>query len=256
MKHHETLGVSPGATEDEIKKAYRKLAMKHHPDRGGDAEKFKEIQHAYEQLTNPEVQEDHQFPFENMFQTSMSSRPPKQYEYTINISLADAYKGTTKTFVITRPPKCPMCGGHGNIEHQIRMGPFTQNMHQMCPTCFGRGNLEGPQDKVTIVFEIAPGTMHGSRVVRGDITFVMNVLPHPVFKRRGPMLLYWETELTFEESVLGKVITCPHFDGDLCINTLKWGVIDPRREYEHLDVITKFNIRYPDPSVRFSLVVQ
>lgn len=48
--YYKILGVSPTATEDEIKKAYRSLAMKHHPDRGGDQAKFKNISAAYETL--------------------------------------------------------------------------------------------------------------------------------------------------------------------------------------------------------------
>lgn len=52
---YETLGVSKTATADEIKSAYRKLAMKYHPDRdGGDAEKFKNINVAYETLSDPQ----------------------------------------------------------------------------------------------------------------------------------------------------------------------------------------------------------
>lgn len=47
MTHYETLGVPETASQDEIKRAYRKLAMQHHPDKGGDTNKFQEIQNAY-----------------------------------------------------------------------------------------------------------------------------------------------------------------------------------------------------------------
>src|SRR5918999_2367491 len=51
---YDTLGVSKGASADEIKKAYRKLAREHHPDQGGDETRFKEIQGAYDVLSDPE----------------------------------------------------------------------------------------------------------------------------------------------------------------------------------------------------------
>ena len=50
--YYEILGVSKSAGVDEIKKAYRKLALQHHPDKGGDAEKFKEISEAYAVLSD------------------------------------------------------------------------------------------------------------------------------------------------------------------------------------------------------------
>src|SRR5664279_3478629 len=52
--YYDTLGVSKGATADEVKKAYRKLAMEHHPDKhGGDDAKFKELGEAYDVLKDP-----------------------------------------------------------------------------------------------------------------------------------------------------------------------------------------------------------
>ena len=59
---YETLGVPKGASEEEIKKAYRKLASQHHPDKGGNTAKFQEIQSAYETLTDPQKRAEHDNP--------------------------------------------------------------------------------------------------------------------------------------------------------------------------------------------------
>jgi DnaJ-class molecular chaperone len=54
MDYYSTLGLQRGASDADIKKAYRSMAMKHHPDRGGDEKKFKEISQAYEFLSDPQ----------------------------------------------------------------------------------------------------------------------------------------------------------------------------------------------------------
>jgi DnaJ-class molecular chaperone len=54
MDHYAVLGVAKNATPEEIKKAYRKLASQHHPDKGGDTNKFQEIQTAYDTLSDPQ----------------------------------------------------------------------------------------------------------------------------------------------------------------------------------------------------------
>lgn len=54
MNHYETLGVARDASQDDIKRAYRKLASQHHPDRGGDTKRFQEIQAAYDVIGDPE----------------------------------------------------------------------------------------------------------------------------------------------------------------------------------------------------------
>ena len=56
-KYYDLIGVPKTATEQEIKKAYRKKALKEHPDKGGDPEKFKEITAAYEVISDREKRE-------------------------------------------------------------------------------------------------------------------------------------------------------------------------------------------------------
>ena len=51
MNPYNVLGISKDSSKEDIKKAYRKLAMKYHPDKGGDPKKFQEINNAYEELT-------------------------------------------------------------------------------------------------------------------------------------------------------------------------------------------------------------
>lgn len=65
--YYRTLGVDKNATDDDIKKAFRKLAMEHHPDKGGEEEQFKEINEAYEVLSDPDKRRayDNPNPFGN-----------------------------------------------------------------------------------------------------------------------------------------------------------------------------------------------
>lgn len=61
MNHYETLGVDQNASQEDIKRAYKKLAMKFHPDRGGDERRFKEISAAYDVLSNPQKKQEYDF---------------------------------------------------------------------------------------------------------------------------------------------------------------------------------------------------
>lgn len=107
MNHYETLGLKPGASQDEIKKAYRKLAQKYHPDKGGDEAKFKEIKTAYEYLSNPNAkqpeEEYHDF-------TSFHEAMRRQAEHawrnmpigiTLKVSIEKAFSGCTVPLFIS-----------------------------------------------------------------------------------------------------------------------------------------------------------
>jgi DnaJ-class molecular chaperone len=62
MNYYEILGVTKTATADEIKLAYRRLASQHHPDKGGDKNRFQEIQQAYQTLSDPESRASYDHP--------------------------------------------------------------------------------------------------------------------------------------------------------------------------------------------------
>lgn len=59
MNHYDTMGLAKTASQDEVKKAFRSLAQKHHPDKGGDEKRFKQITEAYATLGNPEKRKEY-----------------------------------------------------------------------------------------------------------------------------------------------------------------------------------------------------
>lgn len=123
MNPYQVLGLSPGASEEEVKRAYRKLAMKHHPDRGGDEAEFKRIKEAYESITAGnayEPQYDQGFdPFQNLhdmfnmgrragarnfgFDFEAGSIRNPDITASIPCSLEEAFAGFTKTMEYTIP---------------------------------------------------------------------------------------------------------------------------------------------------------
>jgi len=81
MDHYNTLGVPRTASQEEIKKAYRKLAMQHHPDKGGDINKFQEVQIAYDTLSDPQKRATYDNPRP---QHSPFSQHPGGFSFNVN----------------------------------------------------------------------------------------------------------------------------------------------------------------------------
>jgi len=101
---YEVLGVSPETSEDCIKKAYHKLAMKHHPDKGGDPETFKEINDAFEKTRKPPISHDI---FAQMFRGFQQMRHIVDVPMTLeDLFVIKKFKINGHEVVI--PPKTPL----------------------------------------------------------------------------------------------------------------------------------------------------
>jgi molecular chaperone DnaJ len=169
--YYEILGVPKNASPEEIKKAYRQLAMKYHPDKNpGDKEaeeKFKEVNEAYAVLSDPERRAQYDqfghsgidmegfrrdftgFPdFEDLFsgvfesffgrttRTRTTARRGADVEYELEIDLEEVMHGARKKIRIPSLENCPVCKGSG-----LRPGTFEKK----CPACYGRGQVSFTQ---------------------------------------------------------------------------------------------------------------
>src|SRR5262245_10182642 len=216
--YYEVLGVGRTASADDLKRAYRKLAREYHPDvnRGdGAEERFKEINEAYEVLSDPDRRAAYDryghaangmggggdpfgfggSPFGDLFesffgaatQSRRRSAPARGQDLQVTIDLAfeEAVFGTDKEVELTRletceechgtkmrdgksPPKCPTCGGSGEVRRvqQTILGQFMTasacstcrgegvQITDPCPRCRGRGRSSHAR---TITVTVPPG---------------------------------------------------------------------------------------------------
>ncbi|THG96837.1 hypothetical protein EW026_g5068 [Hermanssonia centrifuga] len=156
-KYYDLLEASPDASESDLKKAYRKKALRLHPDKGGDPELFKEVTHAYEVLSDPQKRSvydargeaglsesggmggmDPQDLFSQLFggggffggaSRQAGPRKTKDLVHRVTVSLEDLYKGKVSKLSLTRNVICVKCNGKGGKEGAVKE----------CDRCGGRG---------------------------------------------------------------------------------------------------------------------
>ncbi|XP_040276213.1 dnaJ homolog subfamily A member 4-like [Bufo bufo] len=152
--YYETLGVKPDATPDEIKKAYRKLALKYHPDKNpNEGEKFKLISQAYEVLSDPKKRDLYDQGGEQAikegglsggnFSSPMDifdmffagggrmnrEKRGKNVVHQLSISLEELYNGGSRKLALQKNVICDKCEGRGGKKGAV----------EKCSACKGRG---------------------------------------------------------------------------------------------------------------------
>jgi len=250
--YYDILGVTKDSTTDEIKKAYRNLSKEHHPDRGGDENKFKEISEAYGTLGDENKRQGYNNklnnPFSNFSDGNMNpndifeqfmnagaggarnNRPGQDLNANIRVTLTDIDNGITKTiryqrrvFDRSKPPQtCIICKGRGVVNV---MGPFQTR----CSNCQGQGRVTAHKIlNQQVEFDVPKGVNDGERIFyagfgnedvggMGNLYVVINEVPHPVFQREGNNLII-ETPLTFPDLILGTSIEVETLRGLIKVN--------------------------------------
>jgi molecular chaperone DnaJ len=177
--YYTILGVNKNSTPDEIKKAYRNAVKEHHPDKGGDEEKFKEVSEAYEVLSDPSKkqqfdtygstskrQQSHGFDMNDIFsqfgdifgnggRQQQRVRKGSDLRMKVPLTLEEVITGTTKKVKYKRHDTCIPCQGKGGSDFKTCNScngagsrTFTQStpfghvqQTSVCTTCNGDGKI-------------------------------------------------------------------------------------------------------------------
>jgi curved DNA-binding protein len=213
MDFYSTLGINKNAGADEIKKAYRSLASKHHPDKGGDTKKFQEIEEAYRTLSDPEKRAQYDNPAPQGF-SAFGQDPFGGWQQ------AGGPQGFEQFFHQFGPDLGSIFGQgrrqtrnrNINLETAISLEEAYTGKEVIASYRLGTG------EERTFEVKIPPGVHDGltlrisgagdnsiRQLPPGDAMLTIRVIPHHKFQRNGNDVV--ETiEITAWDAILGKDI--------------------------------------------------
>jgi len=196
-KLYETLEIEKDIDQKGVKKAYRRLSRIHHPDKGGDEHKFKEISAAYEILSDKDKRaaydkhglegiSDDGAPSaggEDLFSMffgggggrggrAAGPRKGPNINHPLKVSLEDLYNGKTVKLAINRKvivgevAECSPCHGRGMVMEIRQLGPgMITQMQRACGACGGQGTkAQTKTDRKVLEVHIDKGMKHGEKI--------------------------------------------------------------------------------------------
>jgi curved DNA-binding protein len=215
VNYYEILGVESTATEEDIKKAYRKMAMKHHPDRGGDQTEFQKIQEAYAILSDAQKRQQYDNPQQQNF-NQFNGMPPNFEEILRSFGMG-GFRNVDDIFARQHRPHNRTL----NLQTTITLEDAFSGKEIIA-------NIQLPSGREQIInVKIPAGVQDGTvlrlreigddsvpNIPRGDVHLTVGVLQHGKFHRQGDDLIL-EVDLNAFEAMLGCVLPVRTLDDKL-----------------------------------------